>query len=618
MSALLHYFISTLVTIAYLVCVTNLGIFLFRLIGIDKIPAAKNGLLYVALSALLGLSILSNYWLLIGLHSLLSQWVIVCSLIVLALLSYPYRDVYGQAFHHIRSVFRLLSGQDFWIRWSLYLALSLLFLLGAASLIIMPWGDSEAFYMVWPKLISYLGAVTPQPNYFTFSQIGISGEMHFAVLMTLYSGHSASLLVWFVALFIITVFMGICTECRLNTEAKIICLVLIVSSSAFLAIIPFGNVNLFAAGYASAAIYLMVLTLTGLRDKKVQMITGLLLGLAMIAKLSYAVVLFPTVLLLLVLYVFKSSDNLYPGLKNGFVYGLIVLGMVLIAFVPHFYKNLILFNEPFAPFYFFQSAGEDGILDQVWFDSVVTRRIVLTYPFVLIFGNFPMQGGNISPLVLILLPLLVFHFERIRNLRIRENPALFLAVVSLISTVGWVALKPSVVAPRYILISMMLLFPFVGSLYTYIESNGVKRLAGISFVFVILFSFLHQPVPMFGKMIFNELKGNSQLNHRFYNASHHLNQTAAPGERVYLAGYYSYQLRADILSDLQNPGDYRQMGELFDDGGYTDYPDKLARLGFTYIFVQKESHSHVMPEITVQEEHAILFQDEHSVIVKIN
>lgn len=408
MITFLHYFISALVTGLYLLCVSNLGILVFRLTGIEKFLSNKNGLLYVALSTLLGLSLISNYWLIIGLHSLLSLWVIICSLTLLALLSYTFKDVYFQAIKNVRSLLKLLREQDFLIRTSLYLSLFLLLLLGINSLIVMPWGDSEAFYMVWPKLISYLGAVVPQPNYFAFSQIGISGEMHFAVLMTLFSGNSASFLVWFVALFIIIVLNGICTECDLKTDSKIICLLLITSSSAFLAIIPFGNVNLFAAGFSIAAIYFIILTLKGLSDKKLQMITGLLLGLAMIAKLSYAVVLFPTVFLLLVFYVYKSSDKFHQGLKNTTLYGSILLMMVLIAFIPHLYKNFILFNEPFAPFYLFQSVGEDGILDQVWFDSAVTRRIVFTYPFVLIFGNFPMQGGNISPLILILLPILFF------------------------------------------------------------------------------------------------------------------------------------------------------------------------------------------------------------------
>jgi hypothetical protein len=78
-----------------------------------------------------------------------------------------------------------------------------------------------------------------------------------------------------------------------------------------------------------------------------------------------------------------------------------------LVFLPHAWKNQVLFQEPLAPFVVLNSDGFID-LDQHWYSPDITRYVVATYPVALVFGQYSNMGGTLSPLLLVFLPLAFF------------------------------------------------------------------------------------------------------------------------------------------------------------------------------------------------------------------
>src|SRR5262249_3321925 len=100
------------------------------------------------------------------------------------------------------------------------------------------------------------------------------------------------------------------------------------------------------------------------------------------------------------------------------------------------------------------------ITEQAWVGPEATRRIILTYPLAVTYGQYPMQDGNISALVLAFVPLLLLGS---RSRQLRESPIVQLSTAALSGIVLWVMLRPSVLAPRYFMASLLAFVPLAMS-----------------------------------------------------------------------------------------------------------------------------------------------------------
>jgi hypothetical protein len=188
----------------------------------------------------------------------------------------------------------------------------------------------------------------------------------------------------------------------------------------------------------------------------------------------------------------------------------------------------------------------------------------MTYPFALAFGQYPQQGGNMSPFWLAALPFAVL-VPRIlwRNYR----GLLWLTLASVLAVVVWVALRPSTLATRFILPAILALFPFAGLL---VEQTWDRReLKWLRFLLplLLIFMLLDAGTREAGKVyrsanywIHGEEVASPSLGQAFRN----VNDRAAPGDRVIMLTYYSYHLRTDLIQCMLpflHVADLRRIGQ---------------------------------------------------------
>jgi hypothetical protein len=168
-----------------------------------------------------------------------------------------------------------------------------------------------------------------------------------------------------------------------------------------------------------------------------------------------------------------------------------ILGVI--AWIPQLIKNWMLFDAPLAPFF---GLTDKNWLNQEWFNQEVTRRILMTYPFALVSGRYPMQGGGLSFLFIAFLPFLFWL-----NTKSCNRTLLFAVTFSgLVSLAVWMLIRPSVIAPRYILATLLLFVPVLAiavehALKKINNSKLVEHTVVAATLLAILISFWH-PCPL--------------------------------------------------------------------------------------------------------------------------
>lgn len=484
--------IHLLITIVYSIACLLLGLTIIRVLGFrNKIEEhISPGALLVS-GFLFGLGLLPQVWLGLGLLSVFSRPV-VWSILIIAIgvgIFFNYRLI-----ERIRkgasAVFAEVSRIS--LPWTVLLAFLcvLIINLGINSVILPPSGDAEAFYMVLPKIMASSERLSPQPNYSEFSQNGLLGEMHFAAIMLLADTCAAKFFVWFVALALTSLLILFCSETGMGSPGKIISLILLFSSSTFTFYITNGKVDIFGAALALGA-YFWALKSRGSLSPFSLALTGLFAGFSFIAKLSNVPPLVPGLFLIILLNQFPVDTASAEAVKKSlfrFIKALAVIALfILFGMLPHLAKNQLLFGEPLAPFVFLHSSGLKWA-DQVWFSAENTRYILLTYPVALTFGLYPMQDGNISPLILALLPLWISYKKKNSFL---QNKLFIVTAAAVIGVIVWMIARPSVMAPRYILATLLLFVPLAARGAERIMGKGAQyNLLKYSTYFALLFALM--------------------------------------------------------------------------------------------------------------------------------
>jgi hypothetical protein len=444
-----------------------------------------------------------------------------------------------------------------------------------------PIGDAEAYYLAYAKVMASSGRLEPMPGmYGPFSTIGIAAELHFAALIILQGVPAAKLFVWPIAIAAGILLCGISERAGAGRKGCLFALAILFSSNTFTNYIFDGKVDLFAAAFGLAALYIVI---GGIGSLRVALL-GLFAGAATVAKLSYLPTLGCAVAVLLW---WQCSEGKWcltqEAMKRLFSVSFQAAGWFLLAWMPQFLKNSILFSAPLAPF-----IGGEGVnyLSQVWFNPSVTQRIVLTYPLALVFGRYPMQGGGLSLLMVAFLPLLFFYRKASWK---SFGPLSAITVAGIAATIFWVAIRPSVIAPRYFLAPLFLLIPVIAIAAENAWNRRSSQLVHFAIVSTITLAFVFPVYQMRGALLAipNLLAGQKQP---CIQASEYcapllqLNSIADKGDRIYFAGYYSFWLRPDLLQCLN------AVDEIADLEKSPNLVEALRSSGFHYIAIDRSSH----------------------------
>jgi hypothetical protein len=471
--------------------------------------------------------------------------------------------------------------------------LFLLALFGIGAFLSPPKGDAEAFYMTYPKIIAASERIIPMatPGYWSFSQVGLMGEMHFAALMQLSGVQAAKLFVWPISVAAALMLMGVAAESGVGRTGQWFAVIMLLTSSAFTTHITNGKVDLFAAALGISAFYWGLKASSCQWRKSALAVTGLFTGFAVVAKLPYIVALAPSVLLLVMArhYLAETRPKGRTLLSLLAVAGQLSLWFT-IAVIPHMIKNEVFFQAPLTPL--IGPPELTWLTEQSWLSPEETRRVVLTYPYALVFGRYGMQEGRLSFLLLVFI-LLAVNLPRAK-LMWRHSALAQITIAALLGTVIWVFLKPSVFAPRYMLATLLMFIPLAAGAaeYSY-QSEKTNRWLWIGIIALLILALgttTHRPLTKWPSHLIRYAKGEfseCELASKYCNRLKTVNQVAMPGARIYFAGYYSFWLRPDLLQCCQTPRD----GSLR--GSSETMKAKWAHLfdrGFEYLVIDKLTH----------------------------
>jgi hypothetical protein len=553
----------------------------------------------LATAFLLGEGVLASLWLLLALGGWLSFRVVAPLSIIFALGGlYIGRDIISSFRCQLVSIWRELRN-DSW-GWQALAFLTVLMCLAWGTSLGRPLGgDGSAFYFALGKFIAFSHRLVPMPGYESFSNIGLQGELHYAALMVLHSPEAAKLFVWPTIIAAGMILASLGRAAGMGRRGQWLTLSLLFSSSAVIWLSGDGKDDLFGAALGLAAYYWAV-QIHFNRTKAALLLTGLFSGFSIVAKLSYAPVMVPSIALL-VLWGYsdelKDKTQLLSAVKFFMSGALIILAGLMLAFIPHFIKNGLLYHNPLSPI----GSGGIGWLKQIWFGPGITRQILFTYPLALTYGSYWAQYGGISPLVIAFAPLAIF-LPRPRSLL--SSPLAALTIAALVGVLAWMISNPSVLAPRYLLSTLLLLILLPARAAEYMSLNDrTPRLltAGITICTLVVLvavglyflSSVFYPnrtlLVLEGKMDECSRDGES------CRAMATINQRAAPGERVYLAAYPRYWLRGDLLQCVSS----------YQDSISNDFSgDKswlyLYQKGFTYLFIDETTHGDTLKQLDVQ------------------
>jgi len=576
-------FISVISALSYcsiytLACLL-FGAGLLRFVKICPSKALNlSGAGYLGGAFFLGQGIFGALWQVIATLGFFSLSVVVPILVLAAFLGiFQFSSIMRLTFQRFKFVIK-----DTWNLGLIWTGLAIVLVLLIASFACLtlhpPNCDALAYYLAQEKLMALTHQLTPLQGYELLCHFGMNAEMHGSV-MYLMGGdivgeYAANMLVWVTAVASGVMLWAISSQVGLTRRGQWSVMIMLFTSTAFTLVMWAGKTDLFGAGLGLAAIY-WVLQIGKVADWIALLLAGLIVGFAINSKMSFIVVMIPMLAALAALLLSKNfisnEVNERPVwislfkylIKGAFIAG----GAVFVAFLPLFFKNTVIFNEPLAPFVYLHMAGNSA-LNQVWYSPENTRWIVLTYPLALTFGQYPMQFGNISPLWLAFLPSL-FLFPKWLGL-FHNKPLSYLTASSLFGVMFWILLQPSTFAPRYFLSPLLTLFPLGGYIIDQVWRKigfFVLRVVMILAIYIMLlmtFFGLNSALTLATYYCFGGVISPPNFQQTYHNevwkAFSVVNEKAKEGDRVFLIMYSRLPLRSDLLQTLFTVEEMSKMG----------------------------------------------------------
>ena len=449
-----------------LLSVASLGAGTLCLRPARALVAALPCWLVLALEYFLGQGVLATLFLVLGLTGRFTPGWVITATVAFA--------VAGVAGLWLRRRSVVADAERAWREWrdasilwqGVALASALLFLYGFTSVAGALWVDSPAFYMAMSRLLAGTGHLTALRGYDHFSAIGLFGELHMAALFVLgMDGTGPRVLSWVAFIPTLVVVYGLARVCGVGRRGATITVAAAVTTTSIVSLWGAGKADLFAVGPALAACLVIVALWDQDRLGPAPFFGGVLFGFAALSKLSYIVAFLPALTILMIWQ--RAHARRLTG-PVGIVLASIPIGLLfsagfLLAFGQNLVKNQIILGTPLASF----------PMDP-FFSPATVRRLLLTYPLVVVYGRYWGQAGTLSPIVLAFLPLAFFYLRWPTSWR--GSRLLALGVGATAGLLAWLVLFPSIVTMRYIQ-ATLLLFAIPGAAAAEIATRRSTLLA---------------------------------------------------------------------------------------------------------------------------------------------
>ncbi|MBN2305120.1 MAG: hypothetical protein JXQ72_11615 [Anaerolineae bacterium] len=554
---------ALVISAAYSVACLSAGALLVRLLLPDWWRTDPPIWAALGTAFLVGEAVLSQVWLLIALAGQYFTKPVVIGVLAVCVLG-GFRFVgplIGRSARAGAAAIQNLDDEALIWKTMVALLVVIVILTGIQGLVQYVHYDAVAHYMALPKLIaaSHEFVLPPATTAGTegLNQVGVHGEMHFAVLHLFGLETKSKIFGWYMGLGIAVMVVGLGQRLGVRRKGLWLALFMTFTSTALLHGMTEGKVDIFAAGMSLGAFYWAL----DAQNCRARCLMGLFAGLAVVAKASYLAVLAPALLII----VFWQHAIAYQ--KQVFrrhalrelVTGLLWIGVWAgVAFIPHFIKNAIWFDNPLLPF-----VGDNGLRDSEWVHPDVTRYARLVYLFAQTYGSYPMQTGNISALILACLPLVLLIPRQHRSLR---SPALYVAISALVGMLVGVVIYPEVFTQRvrYQVGLWLALIPAVAGAAAYIlESDrcafrriGQSLLLAAALMLIFTVSYQSGILEPFGKTLECEQTGCVYMLEAEYGTGYRaltqLNEQADRGDRIFLTMRDKYWLRSDLMACLSD------------------------------------------------------------------
>jgi len=174
-----------------------------------------------------------------------------------------------------------------------------------------------------------------------------------------------------------------------------------------------------------------------------------------------------------------------------------------------------------------------------------------------------------------------------------------LGMIAAFGVITWVIVRPSVFAPRYLLATLLLFIPLIArSTEWVLETERQKSFisSGILVCLILVSVFLlYQDLrkPKVRAFIANYGITCLKADCGIWNT---INQDAPPGGRVFLAGYFRFWLRPDLIQCISNTNEMELFSSLKTEDERWTF---LYEHGFRYLLLNSASHDTIINSLNV-------------------
>jgi len=529
-----------LTAIAYSIACIGMGDMAMRIIDKKGKLAYSSTLVGFSTRFLLGQGLLANLWVFMALAGIFSPLLIngIIVLLIIGGIVLNYKN-FPDVINQCRKIWHEIMNEAW--GWKVIIFSTIL-----VWLIWVPyWFPLETsgsrYYMAIAKTISAAEQLKVLPGYEDVASLGMQGEMQFAALMTLGSPESTQVFSWLTMTAGCVLLLSLGRLVGLNRRSQWLTLLMVFTSSAVIILSGSGKTDLYGVAFAFAAFY-WALKFEEKDQLQSSVLVGLFSGMAVMAKLNYAVNFLPSLALILFWKLFQPSQkftfktHLLPLIIMG------LGGLFIASQMP--VKNQFLFADPMAAF------NTEDISSQVWYGAETIRRVYLLLPFSLTIGAFWGQGGGVSTLMLAFLPLLFFLPKQNRW---RENPLFVVSVAAIFGLVCWFIAYPSNFALRYFLACALLLALPVAKAATDYASIGnfnerLVQVPVIIFVVYTVLGYVSYPLET-GSTLRQIATGEANCSNETMRCliTDQVNNELPLGVRVFTYTRHRYWLRPDLI-----------------------------------------------------------------------